>query len=96
MTVGLAVCYRDSIRSLEEITGNRITSVNIVGGGSQNRTLNRLTAQMTGLKVFTGPVEGTALGNLGIQMMAVGEVRDVADFRHILRRSFAIEEYGKE
>lgn len=96
VTVGLAVCYRDSIRSLEEITGNRITSVNIVGGGSQNRTLNRLTAQMTGLKVFTGPVEGTALGNLGIQMMAAGEVRDVADFRHILRRSFVIEEYGKE
>ena len=41
-------------------------------------------------------MEGTALGNLGIQMMAAGEVRDVADFRHILRRSFAIEEYGKE
>lgn len=87
VTVGLAVCYRDSIHDMEELVGRPFTSVNIVGGGSQNRTLNRLTAFMTGLPVFTGPAEGTALGNLACQMIALGVLKDRQEARNLIRNS---------
>ncbi len=93
VTVGLAVCYRDSIEEMSRLTGQTFTSVNIVGGGSQNLTLNRLTAQTTGLAVFAGPTEGTALGNLAAQMIADGTLEDVADFRAAIKRSFDIQTY---
>ena len=93
VTMGLAVCYRDSIREMETHTGHSFTSINIVGGGSQNRTLNQMTASLTGLPVLAGPTEGTALGNLAAQMIAAGEVAELAAFRALLPCSFPIETY---
>ncbi len=93
VTLGLAVCYRDSIREMAELTGQTFTSINIVGGGSQNITLNRLTAELTGMPVYAGPTEGTALGNLAAQMIADGAFADLADFRAALPKSFEIIEY---
>ncbi len=97
VTVGLAICYRDAIRDMSAMTGKQFTSVNIVGGGCQNDTLNRLTAQMTGLPVFTGPVEGTAIGNLMVQMIAKGEFASAQEARDMIKRSFDIKEvHGDE
>jgi len=67
-----------------------------VGGGSQNITLNRLTAELTGMPVYAGPTEGTALGNLAAQMIAGGDFADLAAFRAAISKSFDITEYGKE
>ena len=93
VTLGLAVCYRGSIREMGELTGQTFTSINIVGGGSQNITLNRLTAELTGMPVYAGPTEGTALGNLAAQMIADGAFADLAAFRAALPASFDIVEY---
>ncbi len=93
VTVGLAMCYRDSIRSMAEQTGQTFTSINIVGGGCQNKTLNHLAAELTGLPVYAGPTEGTALGNLGAQMIADGVLCNLAEFRKILKDSEAIACY---
>ena len=82
----LAECYADAIRNLSELTGVTYTSINIVGGGCQDRYLNALTAEMTGLEVFTGPVEGTAIGNLIVQMIADGEFGDLAEARAAICR----------
>ena len=82
----LAECYADAIRNLSEITGKEYTSVNIVGGGSQDLYLNALTADATGLEVFTGPIEGTAIGNLIVQMVAAGEFADLAEARKAIVR----------
>ena len=82
----LAACYADAIRSLSEITGKTYTSVNIVGGGSKDRYLNALTAEATGLDVFAGPTEGTAIGNLIVQMIAGGEFADLAAARAAIVR----------
>ena len=90
VTVGLAVCYRDAIGEMSDITGKTFTSVNIVGGGSQNVVLNQLTADLTGLPVYAGPTEGTALGNLAAQMIADGAFADLATFRAALPASFDI------
>ena len=83
----LAECYAREIRSLSEITGKTYTSVNIVGGGSQDLYLNSLTAEATGLEVFAGPVEGTAIGNLIVQMIVGGEFKDLAEARQAIKRN---------
>ena len=93
VTTGLAVCYRDSIAEMSRLTGQTFTSINIVGGGSQNITLNRMTAELTGMPVYAGPTEGTALGNLAAQLIAAGEFADLGAFRAALPKSFEITEY---
>ena len=82
----LAVCYADAIRNLSDVTGKGYTSLNIVGGGCRDLYLNALTAEATGLEVFTGPVEGTAIGNLIVQMVAAGEFKDLAEARKAVQR----------
>ena len=82
----LAECYAREIRSLSEITGKTYTSINIVGGGCQDLYLNALTAEATGLEVFTGPIEGTAIGNLVVQMIAAGEFSGLAEARKAIVR----------
>ena len=82
----LAECYAREIRSLSEITGVNYTSINIVGGGCQDLYLNALTAEATGLEVFAGPIEGTAIGNLIVQMIAAGEFKDLAEARKAIQR----------
>ena len=88
----LVRCYAEAIEDLSFLTGRRYTSVNIVGGGCQDAYLNELTARATGLPVYAGPVEGTALGNLMVQMIAAGEFADLASARDAIRTSFEIKE----
>ena len=88
----LSRCYRDAIRALENLTGKHYTSINIVGGGCQDGYLNRRTAQATGLTVYAGPVEGTAIGNLLVQMIEGKEFENLQAARDAIRRSFEIKE----
>lgn len=81
----MAEGYRVAIRDLEAITGAPFTSINIVGGGSQNVVLNQMTADALGLPVHAGPAEGTALGNLICQMIAYGELDSQQQARNMLR-----------
>ena len=92
----LADCYAESIKGLEKITGRKYTSLNIVGGGSQDEYLNQLTANATGLPVYAGPTEGTAIGNLVVQMIADGELTDVQHARDVIRKSFPIKVFMPE
>ncbi len=83
----LAICYRDAITQLRALTRSPIKALNVVGGGSQNATLNQLTANATGLPVYAGPVEATALGNLAAQWIATNELSDLAEARDMIARS---------
>jgi rhamnulokinase len=67
--------------------------VHIVGGGSQNRLLNQLTANATGRRVVTGPIEATAIGNILLQMLALGRINSLSEGRELVRRSFPVETY---
>ena len=93
VTVGLAQCYRTGILQMESLTGKRFTSLNIVGGGSQNQVLNQLTAHLTGLPVYAGPAEGTAIGNLTAQMLAANEFATLQQARQAIRKSFSVQKY---
>jgi rhamnulokinase len=88
----LARSYAKAIEDLSQITGKRYTSINIIGGGAKDNYLNELTAQATGLPVYAGPAEGTALGNLMVQMIACGEYPDLAAARKAIKESFIIKE----
>ncbi len=68
----LALKYRWALERLEEIKGARIDTLNIVGGGIQNKLLNQMAADSLDRPVITGPVEGAAIGNLLAQAMALG------------------------
>lgn len=88
----LARYYDQSLKALEEVTGEKYETLNIIGGGSKNMLLNELTMQYTGKKIITGPTEGTAIGNLMMQMVGGGDVKDVHEGRQIVKNSFDIAE----
>lgn len=85
--------YRRAVGKLQTLTGKTYTSLNIVGGGSQDAYLNQQTANATGLPVFAGPTEGTALGNLMVQFIHAGVFADLAEARAAIKHSFEIKEY---
>ena len=84
----LAQRYKQVLESIESLTGRNIKVIHIVGGGSQNKFLNRLVAQVTGRKVVAGPVEATAIGNVLVQALGDGEIPDLAAARRIVRNCF--------
>ncbi len=84
----LALRYRTVVDTLQQLTGRTITTIRIVGGGSQNQLLNRFTADACNLPVVAGPVEATALGNVLIQALTIGAIPDLASGRRIIAASF--------
>ncbi len=80
----LAARYSSVVNALSGCAGQRVEAMYIVGGGSQNGLLNKLTANATGLPVFTGPVEATVLGNALVQLIALGELKDLREARSLL------------
>lgn len=89
----LAFKYRFVIEALEQLTGQPIDELQIVGGGSRNRLLNQLTADATGCVVLAGPIEATALGNIAVQMVGTGAVSSLTEARCIVARSFPVERF---
>jgi rhamnulokinase len=79
----LACKYRFVLERLERVTGQRFEVLHIVGGGARNGLLCQLTANVTGVPVFAGPVEATALGNVLVQAIATGEIADLTQAREL-------------
>jgi len=67
----LAARYAQIVDDLRAITGKRLRRLFVVGGGSKNELLNRLTAVAAGLEIVKGPVESSTIGNLAIQIAAL-------------------------
>ncbi|MBN1993134.1 MAG: rhamnulokinase [Anaerolineae bacterium] len=89
----LALKYRWVAEKVAEMTGRDLSVIHIVGGGSQNKLLNQFTANATGRRVVTGPVEATAIGNILLQMLALGQISSLSEGREVVRRSFPVETY---
>ena len=79
----LALKYRWALERLEEIKGQRIDTLNIVGGGCQNKLLNQFVADSIDRPVITGPIEGAAIGNLLAQAMALGDITTMDELRTV-------------
>ena len=89
----LALEYRRVLGSLEQLTGNRLDVIHIVGGGTQNRLLCQMTADACHRQVIAGPVEATAIGNVMMQIVASGQIASIAEARDVIRSSFHVEQY---
>ncbi len=90
----LAMKFRQVLGMCEELSGGRIETIHIVGGGTRNRQLCQAAADACGRRVVAGPIEATATGNIMMQAVATGEVGSIAEAREVIRNSFEVEEYA--
>lgn len=79
----LAARYKKGIDGLNALLPEPVEQLHIIGGGSRNRLLNRLTEEATGVPVVAGPVEATAMGNILVQAIAAGEIKDKSEIQLI-------------
>jgi rhamnulokinase len=89
----LALEYFHTIKQLKNIGNINVNRIHIMGGGSRNRLLCQFTADATGLLVYAGPTEATAIGNILIQAAAFGRIRSHNELREVVKNSFNIELY---
>lgn len=89
----LALKYRWALERLEEIKGAKLDALNIVGGGIQNKLLNQMAADAINRPVVTGPIEGAAIGNLLMQAVALGELKNIDEVRQVVRNSETVVTY---
>ena len=75
------------------MTHKKISTIHILGGGSQIALLNQLTADACGVKIKTGSVESTLFGNIAVQALSAGVVPSLAAARTLIGRSFISEEF---
>ncbi|POX37051.1 rhamnulokinase [Streptomyces sp. Ru73] len=89
----LALAHARTLREAAALAGREIRTVHLVGGGSRNALLCRLTADATGLPVVAGPAEATALGNVLVQARAHGLVPDRAAMRRLVAATQPLRHY---
>jgi len=89
----LAAAYKKTIIEIEQVTNKKISTIHILGGGSQISLLNQLTADACGVKVKTGSVESTLFGNIAVQALSAGIVPSLQAARALIANSFSSEEF---
>ena len=89
----LAMRYRQVLEYLKDMAPFSIEKLHVIGGGSRNAYLMQMAANSIGLPVVTGPVEGTAIGNIMLQAKAAGLVGDMYEMRKIIADSIELNTY---
>ncbi len=79
----LAARYKKAVEQMNSCLHLPIKQLHIIGGGSRNALLNQLTADALGIPVYAGPVEATAIGNILVQALAKGDIRNMEEFKEI-------------
>lgn len=92
----LALKYRAAISELEECTGKKFGTLYVIGGGTKDKFLSALTASACGIRVSSGPVEATALGNIAVQLIHHGEIKDITEARAAIALSEEISVFTPE
>lgn len=93
----LALAYRRTLRAAQTIAAREVDVLHVIGGGSRNDLLCRLTADACGVPVLAGPVEASALGNVLVQARALGEpVRDLDAMRALVRSTHSLRRYDPQ
>ncbi|MCR5523361.1 MAG: rhamnulokinase [Clostridia bacterium] len=92
----LALKYKLTLEKLSDSTGRDFPAIHVIGGGTKDTLLCRMTACATGKKVLAGPVEATTLGNIAVQLISCGAVDSVSSARKIIAASEKISVYEPE
>ena len=89
----LALKYRYTVDTIGQLRGKPATMINVVGGGTKDKFLSQMTADACGIPVCAGPEEATAIGNLIMQCIAQGAIKDLAQAREVVANSFEMKHY---
>ena len=90
--ISLATSYKNTVEEIERVAGKKVDRIAIVGGGSKDKYLNKLTKEYTCKRVTVGPTEGTAIGNLISQLVYIDKDMDLSKAREIIVNTFSITE----
>ena len=89
----LALKYRLVLDQVRQVYPHPVNRLHVFGGGARNELLCQLTADAVGIPVIAGPTEATAVGNLLVQALALGDIASFADIRAVVRESFPVREH---
>lgn len=92
----LALKYRFTLEGIEECTGKKYEKLHVMGGGTKDKLLLKMTADSCGIPVFGGPIEATALGNVALQLMSSGDITDIKAARKIIAEGEELKAYTPE
>ena len=92
----LAMKYRYVCDIMRSLTGKKYETLHLVGGGGKDGLLCRMAASSCGIEVLAGPTEATALGNVGVQFMALGEIDGLKGLRKVILNGFEGKRYAPE
>ena len=92
----LALKYRNVFEGIEDCTEKKYEQINIMGGGTKDKLLCRMTADACAVPVYAGPIEATVLGNIAIQLMSSGAISDINEARKIIANGENLKEYLPE
>ena len=90
----LAMKYKYTFENLQKITGKHYHTIHILGGGIKDGLLCRMTADACGVPVKAGPAEATVTGNALVQLIALGEIKDLSEARKVVRDSTPLKVYA--
>lgn len=92
----LAMKYRLALEQIGECTGKKFDVLHLMGGGTKDGFLCELAAQSLGIPVVAGPIEATALGNIVLQLIALGEIESIDKGREIIAETEKVKTYSEE
>ena len=91
----LALKYRLALTQISECTGKKFDVLHLMGGGTKDGFLCELSAQSLGIPVIAGPVEATALGNIVLQLIALGEIESIEEGRRIIAENEKVKTFDE-
>jgi rhamnulokinase len=83
----LSVAFAYYLGKLERLKKKTYHAVHVFGGGSRSDLFCQYIADHTGKTVIAGPVEAATYGNIMVQAIALGKIKDVKEGRKIVRNS---------
>ncbi len=92
----LSMKYRQTLEKISDCTGKTYNTIHVIGGGVKDTLLCQMTANACGCPVEAGPIEATVLGNIAVQLIASGALRDVAEAREVVARSETVRAYAPQ
>ncbi len=92
----LAMKYRLALQQIGECTGKKFSVLHLMGGGTKDGFLCELAAQSLGIPVVAGPIEATALGNIVLQLIALGEIENIEKGREIIAETEKVKTFSQE
>lgn len=89
----LAMKYRLTFEKLRECTERDYPVIHVIGGGTKDGLLCQMTANSCDRTVKAGPIEATVMGNVAVQLMSDGSVKNIGQARKIVAESSELKTF---